>query len=217
MLENKVVACTVIKDCPNRLRHTIESWQNQSFIQNIIVVDWSSKIPIILHPKLKNKFSQKTYIIEAVYRPDFELSLAKNIAVQFVNNYILPTIEYILIIDSDVLIKKEFPDEWFDTKLFIKGKRHTKGTILFPIKRFLEVGGYDRHLNFGEGGDRNIIRKLKKHGLNNFCFNTDFIKHMGHKSGKWRRFDKEKSPNALDDKIKTIVYCPDGKILNIEW
>ncbi len=163
-------------DRTDRLEKMLPTWAKIESIKEIVVVDWSSKIPIIENENIKKilqKFN-KIKIVRVENEKFFHICKSNNIAFQFTNkeNKILLKldVDYINIDESwmDYLALAENKDKSFILKqYFLVGSyrfyKSSSGFLLVNKKAFKAVKGYNENYSSSWGGDDgNLYERIQK-------------------------------------------------------
>jgi hypothetical protein len=149
-----------------KLEQMLPTWAKVESIKDIVVVDWSSKIPIIESEniqKILKKFN-KIKIVRVENEKFFHICKSNNIGFQFTNNQnrilLKLDVDYVNIDESwmNNLALKEGPDGRFRLKnYFLIGScrfyRGTNGFLLVNKKIFEVVKGYNENYTPGWGGE----------------------------------------------------------------
>lgn len=163
-------------DRTDRLEKMLPTWAKIESIKDIVVVDWSSKIPIIENENIKKilqKFN-KIKIVRVENEKFFHICKSNNIAFRFTNqeNKILLKldVDYVNIDESwmDYLTFTENEDKSFILKqYFLVGSyrfyQSSSGFLLVNKKDFKSVKGYNENYSSGWGGDdSNLYKRIYK-------------------------------------------------------
>ena len=184
-------------DRTDRLEKMLPTWAKIESIKDIVVVDWSSKIPIIENENIKKilqKFN-KIKILRVENEKFFHICKSNNIGFKFTDkeNKIL------LKLDVDYV---NIDPSWIDhltfkgqppclKSYFIVGSyifyQSSSGFLLVNKKDFRNVKGYNEKLNCGWGGDdgelyKRILKNQKALGNKRFqkVIFFDIKKYMYH-------------------------------------
>lgn len=193
---------TIIAACMNReatLEMALDSWIKADCISSIILIDWSSKVPI--HEFLPTRLlrSRRLHVIRVVKQPQWVLSWAYNLAASFV------TTEEVLKLDCDSLISSDFIKFHTLTQgIFYSGNgtgtdansHHLNGIFYGKTSDFWQSGGYDERIQTYGFDDDNLYLRLGFQGLRSFPIASSHIHHMYHD-------DKERGQNI---KTKDVLF-----------
>jgi predicted glycosyltransferase involved in capsule biosynthesis len=206
-MNNISIALTVMNRT-NRVFDCLSSWCFHNIFNDIVVVDWSSSVPIMEDEQIKNLVSSKNNI--KIIRVDnekyFNQPAAYNIAIKNCKN------DYILKLDIDhILINDNLPVMFENmTKnldnSFYCGEDSTPehfGIVFFSKELFDSVNGYDERL-VGWGGDDNDIyfrmsktnTKIMMTKIPNYIYHNphdDNLRVANYKiKNKWESLEKNK-------------------------
>jgi len=201
-----------------RLEQMLPSWAKIESIKDIVVVDWSSEIPIIENENIKKilqKFN-KIKIVRVENENFFHICKSNNIGFKFTNeeNKILLKldVDYVNIdeswIDYLALKKREDGNFYLKQYLLVGGHRFYKsssGFLLVNKKAFKSVKGYNENYSSGWGGEDNDLyerickneRELGKKFFEKIIF-FDIKKYVYH------------IPH--DDELRYCNYPPEQKL-----
>ena len=211
---------SAIISCMNRTDRLIvmlPTWAKMECIKDIVIVDWSSKIPIIQNENIQEILQKynKIKIVRVDGEKYFHLGKSNNIGFQFTNkeNKILLKldVDYININESwiDHLALEEIDNKFYLKDYFLVGSWRfapsSSGFLLVNKSHFEEVKGYNENFSYGWGKedhelyDRIYVSNLKK--ANRFFekiifFDIEkYIYHMPH-----------------SDELRYCNYPPEQKI-----
>ena len=202
---------TIVSACMNRspmLRVSLQSWIGNPSVSEIIIVDWSSKDPLLWAKSLDPRVN----ILRINNQKFFNKGKALNTGIQAsTGNFVIQMdVDYILnpyknlvevlqktLTEEDFLVCSGWMGDGAGTGApFLKP---TNGFLCAPKKRLLEAGGYNENLQGWGYDDDDIIYKLKKLGLNQKILRLSggkFIYHNPH--GPEKRAENYANKNLRD-------------------
>jgi hypothetical protein len=196
-----VVACM---DRNDDIRRIVPSWLNALSKTNIsaeiIIVDWSSKIPVQETLLENNIVDPRIFHVQVVGQSKWMLSIAYNIGFHFSKSS-----KWLLKLDCDTYMETNFFLVHNISKgSFLAGNYrmaetendlHLNGVTMIPKKGFLEVGGYDERIQTYGFDDDNLYERLMDLGYERVDFKKGALKHLQHTDLK--RIVNQ--PDSLDD------------------
>ena len=154
----------------DRLEKMLPTWAKIENIKDIVVVDWSSKIPIIENKNIQKILENfnKIKIVRVENEKFFHICKSNNIGFKFTNkeNKILLKldVDYVNIDESwiDYLaIKEREIGNFYLKQYFLIGEHRfyqsSSGFLLVNKKDFKAVKGYNENYSSGWGGDDNDL------------------------------------------------------------
>jgi glycosyltransferase involved in cell wall biosynthesis len=164
------VVCS--KNRTKNLEQAVNSWLNIPEIDEIIILDWGSDIPVdIKHKKIR---------LFRVEQKLWHLTKAYNVAIQLSNG------EQILKLDADYVLYPEFLKEhklqngMFYTGISDYAKTSCQGLLFCWKKDFLKCNGYDERIAAWGYDDSDLTDRLIQLGLISNVINFDLIEHIPH-------------------------------------
>ena len=177
----KIDGVTIVTCCMNRnnnLERAVNSWLKLEGLHEIIIVDWSSEIPvrdtITAHEKIK--------VIEVPKQTRWILSHAFNLGVCFVS-----TTE-MLKLDADIIISTQFLRRHkLSTDIFYHGswktaktfdQIHINGQLYCYTNDFWKVNGYNEGITSYGWDDDDLYERLIKLGVCEELMKSDDLFHL---------------------------------------
>lgn len=170
-----MISCTVSSmNRTERLEQMLPSWAKVESIKDIVVVDWSSKIPIIESENIQKilKEFNKIKIVRVEDEKFFHICKSNNIGFQFTNkeNKILLKLDVDYVnIDESWMDYLTFIDETPPRlkRYFITGShafyKSSNGFLLVNKKDFKTVKGYNENYTSGWGSeDNDLYERIRK-------------------------------------------------------
>lgn len=201
-----VVACM---DRLDNLLISLESWLEVGDITEYIVVDYSSKIPLIRNPVIKTWAKEKKItLIRVEGEKYFNLSKAYNLALDFTtnNNIIKIDADYKNINSSWIkhaLISQETP-----TNTFIHGHwDYSKNLCGFFFVNKFYLKYYNENLEGWGFEDTDLYNRIRRNvNVNEIIwFNiNDYIQHLDHPESARTKNYKTKSKNISYERNKSL-------------
>ena len=172
--------------CMNRsssLRWALPSWLARPEIDEIIIVDWSSKIPI--HEELASFSDLRIRFVRVEGQSFWCAARCHNVEILASNS------DALLRIDSDVRLMPEFfkrhpltdNDVFWNLsweKATCDEDRHLAGTIYTWRQNFLLVKGYNEHMKSYGFEDDDLLRRMTKAGLTFNHSEREQLQHLPH-------------------------------------
>lgn len=175
--------------CKNRLEflsNSLPSWKINDLIDEIIILDYDSDIPIsnII------KEDEKVKIIRLENKPFYNHSKAKNSRFYFTKN------DWVLSIDCDVILHKDtFKDIDFNPINFYHGNKiGCWGTHLINRNTYMSVNGHNEKLLGNVTDDFKFYKSL-----NNKGFIEKFLPNLIHQNHSNDLRKKHVEPNKIDE------------------
>ena len=224
---NTVSLCTTCMDWNKFLIQVLPTWTHFSF-KEIIIVDWNSMTPVI--ESLRNlNVSADIKVIRVDYKKYFNLGMARNVGARICSG------DYILFIDSDMKLHKNFIDQLkLDHMIFYRGHwkiigYSTNGTSMISKKIFNKVNGYSEYMEFWGAEDDDIYKRLIQSGLKELIFNKKSLEHIEHsdelrlKNRNQKGFDRLKGryentksnkwdQNCRQERVFASIHYLDGSV-----
>lgn len=181
---------SLVSACQNHheaLRFTLPSWSKVKSLDEIILIDWSSKPALhFLVEELKKITDEDPtlYVIEVAGQNKWEPSRAFNLGFRAAHY------SHILRVECDHKVKEDFiathnlPD-----KAFFAGNTHLErsqsdedlfGTLFVEKKNFFDAGGYDERIQINGGEQENLFNRLEEFGLQRVDIDYDKLLHNHH-------------------------------------
>ena len=217
----KLSLVTACKDRGDYLKLALASWQKFPF-DEIIIVDWSSKVPLSAEDLPDN-----VKIIQVLDQEYYEHSKARNFKINQAKN------DLVLSMDCDVMLMPKFASNFFvkpgtlimgDNKL-----ASTIGSSIFDKKIYNELGGFNEKFDEGWGfEDLDFYNKVENSKYKFVTYPSSSMLHIDHddeirvvntkNKNKWES-NCQNMKLAMDYKDyknpifkgRYIVKTPDGK------
>ena len=206
---NGVSIFTACKDRNDNLLKVISSWIECEHINEIIIVDWSSKIKVV--DTLKNYLtSYNIKIIEVTKDCKWILSWAFNLSACFTNY------NKILKLDCDYKINKDFINkhsllpgtfysgDWRSARN--DNEKYLNGCVYLYRDDFFKINGYNEYIQTYGWDDTDLYNRLQKNNIKQISINNDYIIHLEHET-KCRQSD-----NTFKD-----IHYNRFLVNNIKW
>ena len=170
----------------DRVVKCLSSWCGYDIFDDIVIVDWSSSLPIIENKEVKEIINLQSHIkhIRVNDKEYFSQSSAYNIAIDNCkNNYIFKIdIDHILV-NKNLLELFENLASSLSTKFYCCEHVTVEhwGICLLDKNAFYEVGKYNEKLNGWGYDDQDMYNRLSKIREKNIIYNIPyFIYHNPH-------------------------------------
>lgn len=187
-----------------QLEETIPTWL-QTPVNEIIIIDWSSKIPI---SDIVKKFNDpRITVIRVQGKKYWVLTLAVNLAVRCTSR------NNILKLDSDSKLAPDFLEKHpLNNSIFYAGdwrkateknQQHLNGIVYIKRRNFFKVHGYNEYIQTYGYDDCDLYDRLQEINLQRICINFTSIQHIEHSNTlrninqKTERLDVEIEKNRL--------------------
>ena len=170
--------CTVIMNRTEFTKGPYQSWVSFPF-QEIVIVDWSSDVPIRTYLPKDTSFGHRVRIVEVRGKKRFDINKARNLAIRNTSG------AFVMLVDQDVgLCNHFFRSTHIDIdKLYRGGYPNgtgTTGTCLFFRKWFYKVNGYHEGMCGAGGGDNDFYERCQRAGAELKSFNRNVVFHYPH-------------------------------------
>ncbi len=200
----------IVTACMNRndnLRQVIPSWLNSNSVQEIIVVDWSSKEPVksTLSDYVKDS---RLKIVRVEGEKSWILTHAFNLAAKITSQKNILKIDCDIEIDHDFLDKHKLQQGCFyagDWRDLIPG---VTGLFLISKKDFLSVGGFNEFILTYGWDDIDLYKRLETHlSLVRKKIDVSSVRHINHTE---EESFKNQTKNTRDiSSLKSINVSPE--------
>ncbi len=182
--KNMLSGNTIITACMDRqenLQKALETWLSIKAVDEIVIVDWSSKTELIKNLNVNDSIIK---IIRVNNEPNWVLSYAFNLAASFAGY------NKILKIDADIKVHPDFfLIHHLEENLFYSGnikmarnenERYLNGILYLELDDFLNIGGYNEYITSYGWDDGDLYERLQNQGLKRENINNDFVYHIPH-------------------------------------
>lgn len=174
------------------LKKTAKSWLALKRIDEIIVVDWSSKVP--LEPVIRGlDGGERIKVVRVEGEKRWVLSRAYNIAVNATSYASVFRVDCDYLVDPNFVRKhRALLDDLAygkDGGFFYSGyymlsrnenEVHLNGAVFVRRKDFLRVGGYDERIQTYGWDDEDLYKRLGDLGLAKYNISYDYVHHVAH-------------------------------------
>jgi len=171
---------SIVTTCKNRwrfLKQTLPTWLNRGF-KEIVIVDWSSDTPVAGKIRKMPLGPNPVTVLRVDGEDIFNGGTARNTGARIV------TSDYILFIDSDMLLK-----DWSVTGVismvpgrFYHGPHNIPpfGTSLVRTDEFRAVNGYSELYPAYGWEDNDLYNRLEASGIRRCFFDDRMVEHIEH-------------------------------------
>lgn len=207
--------CSLVTCAMNRtdnLLLAIQSWGGLDEVSEIIVLDWSSDIPIQHSDLLRNCASKDIKLLRVNNQPKWILSHAFNLAISFAKY------DHLLKLDSDVILDPTFLSfHSLPEASFFRGnwkiarnenELHLNGQLYCKTEDFWRVNGYHEGITTYGWDDSDLYNRLSVLDLEGLDFNYDLFNHI--ESTQEARYINQSLLN-LDDLLNPDLSSLSGK------
>ena len=157
----------------------------------IIIVDWSSEVPIAESLYSKRIRDSRITIVRVDHQDAWILTVANNLAALFARPSDSPD-RTLIKLDCDTFTSEDFFTlHSLTAGLFYAGnwrvakdenELHLNGILVAPLKSFIEVGGYDERIQTYGYDDENLYERLIKSGLKRTNIARESASHLEHEA-----------------------------------
>jgi glycosyltransferase involved in cell wall biosynthesis len=193
---------------------SLKSWLKHDVFHTIVIVDWSSDIPII--DKVRKVDPNRSYVLRVDDKEKFSITKVRNTAIRFSLRF---SPDYIMFVDADMEFIESLDLSMLDNESYFSGVRHSTGTAIFPASVFMKLNGYNETINF-RGSDQQFYNEMIKLGMRTRREGMiDKMRHIRHPflSGESDRTENYMSPKKWkrdgDMALQSCtVYYPSGVV-----
>jgi len=195
-----LVNCT--KDRVETLKHTSMYWRQNPNIDNIIILDWSSKRPI--NEEISNE-DKKITLIRVEGEKKWSLSRAFNLAFSFVET------THILKCDTDILFENNFLNkislrenlfyagDWRKAKN--KNQMHLNGVVYANTTDIFKINGFDERINTYGWEDDDLYQRLISSKVKRKILDMKLLYHLPHSNSlRSTNIEQGLSPEASTER-----------------
>ena len=208
---------TIATSCMNRndmLIETVPTWLKFP-VKEIIIVDWSSTIPVKTTLEENNINDERIRIITVPNQNHYHHSKARNLKVFCCNT------EWVLSIDADVKIN----DNFFDNIYFLSGKKLYSlnldggvdsrfGTTMFRKKDYIDIGGCNTKMVGWGYEDLDLAIRMLKNDVVHIAFDKEHLYHIPHDDT--RRTENTKFQNKWESNSNNSYIATRNEQVNWE-
>jgi len=183
-----ISAVVPVMNRSDRIIPCLSTWIDRNEIGEIVIVDWSSTVPIKTDPNLEKFLKHWKIRIVRVNEEPYFISMSHSLNVGVFHS----KGDHILKIDIDYQLKnpellKIFERNQFKKHLFCgtipnKDNYDFHGFCFFEKRYFIEVNGYNEDCRGWGFDDEDFYRRMEKAGLERVVIMniSEFIYHMPH-------------------------------------
>lgn len=177
---------SLVTCCMNRTENLLKalpSWIACSEIREIVIVDWSSREPVLDSLRMAGIADPRIRIIRVDGQPRWILSYAFNLGFR------VSRFDKILKTDADIIIKEGFftknplVESTFisgDWRIAEKGQEHINGFFYIRRKDVMAVKGFNEYITTYGWDDDDIYNRLEESGVRRARVDTSTIYHIPH-------------------------------------
>lgn len=175
---------TIITACMDRqdnLQKALETWLSIKAVNEIVIVDWSSKNELINELSLHD---ERLKLVRVDGEANWVLSYAYNLAARFASH------RNVLKIDADIKLYKDFfKIHHLEENVFFAGniklarndnERYLNGILYLKLDDLLNIGGYNEYITSYGWDDGDLYERLQNQGLKRENIKNDFVYHIPH-------------------------------------
>ncbi|MDD5056211.1 MAG: galactosyltransferase-related protein, partial [Candidatus Peribacteraceae bacterium] len=176
--EEGISAITVVKNRTQFLLRALPTWLQHECIREIIIIDWSSKIP--LSTSLKQWSDPRIRIIRVDHQPLFILAWAYNLAARYARHATLLKIDSDVQLSPDFFILHRLSEQEFISGHFSRVGKGLSGLLLVHRSDFFAVNGFNEHITCYGWDDYDLYARLVRSGRRQRFFVRGSCTHMPH-------------------------------------
>ena len=160
---------TPVMNRSDRIVRCVSSWVEQPLITEVIIVDWSSTVPVYTDPSLTSVTSHpKVKVICVENETSFiAQAFAQNVGLRFASQPCICKVDIDHVLVDPAFVKTLAQS--YGTKTFhcgtSRGKVEYWGFVFFEKKHGLKVGGYNEAARGWGYDDTDFYKRLRKSGL----------------------------------------------------
>ncbi|MDT9225541.1 MAG: glycosyltransferase [Limnospira sp. PMC 1279.21] len=204
---------SLVTCCMNRndnLVHSLKTWLKLAEIDEIIIVDWNSNIPVSQSLQESGIKDDRILIAKVIDQPRWILTLAYNVGLQ------LARYDKILKIDADNKITSDFfeKNQLVDQSEFFAGdwkyyeNRYLNGTFYVWKKQLSEIGYFNEYIQTYGWDDTNLYERLTESGLTRKLLLEETLSNIEH-SNDLRLINQIESLKRSSNAIEEIKSTPE--------
>lgn len=187
-MENKISVVFPVMNRNHHVAEAVPTWIEHEAIGEIILVDWSSKIPLHLDENLKNIINHEKTRIIRVEKEEFFVNpaLALNLGIDFAKykNILKLDIDYKLKNNNilKILSRNKDSGHFFCGTVPEESARCFWGFCFFHIDDYNKIGGFNENFNGWGCEDADFYDRLEEVGVERTVVLNiqDFISHIDH-------------------------------------
>jgi hypothetical protein len=177
---------SVVTCCMNRsenLLSALPTWLAHERVDEVIIVDWSSQLPVAASLADAGINDRRIRIVRAVDEQRWILSFAFNLGFRLARH------DAVLKLDADITLRPDFFERNSlqrnsfvagDWTLAEKGQEHINGFFYVRRRDLLQVKGFNEYITTYGWDDDDIYSRLQQSGLERVCVDTQSIYHLPH-------------------------------------
>lgn len=205
-MEKKISIVTAVMNRPERAIRCVRSWLHHDIFDEIILIDWSSEIPLDSFEELKS--NEKLNIIRVEGKEEFNLGQAYNYGILSTKNELILKIDidHVLGLGSFIQFLKKAIDS-IESKYITgrKGRGYYHGLSFFRKSDFIEAGLFNENLNGWGYDNEDLYNRMNKKLVELPIDPYPFVYHNPHKDDLRVENYKEKQKNWSYEKNKLTV------------
>lgn len=199
--ESGVSLVTCVRNRTKNLMQCLETWLAVKEIDQIVIVDWTSDIPIRKELADAGIDDAKIEVVEVLDEPRWILPPAFNLGFRHVR------FDKVLKVDADIKIHPDFfsknilgeadfiAGNW---EAAAKGQEHINGFFYLKTSHLAAINGFNEYITTYGWDDDDIYRRLSGIGLQRKLVSLDSIHHLDHDNAS-RTGNSAASINAWDE------------------
>lgn len=203
---------SLVTCCMNRNENLIKalpSWIECDNINEIIIVDWSSKEPVFDYLKMNGIQDKRIKIIRIDDQPRWILSYAFNIGFR------MASYDRILKTDADIIVKPDFFEKnklsnttfiSGDWRIAPKGQEHINGFFYIYRENLMNIKGFNEYITTYGWDDDDIYNRLESSGTKRTHVDIETIYHIPHDDSLRFSTNESNLIDYLDEFTKSTKF-----------
>jgi hypothetical protein len=196
---------SLVTCCMNRNENMVKalpSWIANHGIDEILIVDWSSKEPVRQYLDERNFTDERIKVVRVDDQPKWILSYAFNLGFR------LASYDTILKTDADIIVKEDFfeknklsGNEFIagDWRIAEAGQEHINGFFYLSRQNLMKVKGFNEYITTYGWDDDDIYNRFRDAGLTRKAVDTSSIYHIPHDDSLRTENQNDESITALQE------------------
>lgn len=203
---------SLVTCCMNRNENMVKalpSWIENPSIDEIIIVDWSSREPVRQYLNDRNYTDSRIKVIRVDDQPKWILSYAFNLGFR------LASYDTILKTDADILVNADFFEKNIlsandfiagDWRIAKVGQEHINGFFYISRENLMRVKGFNEYITTYGWDDDDIYNRFRDVGLTRRPVDTSTIYHIPHDDSLRTENQNDETVTALQELISKPIF-----------
>ncbi len=177
---------SLVSCCMNRNDHLVQaipSWLAHQEINELIIVDWSSEVPVEISLSEAGIFDPRIRILRVEDEGAWVLSHAYNLGFRAATNDTIVKVDSDVILDGSFFRQNPVGEGQFiagNWRLAKEGQSHVNGFFVVGRKELLGVNGFNERIVTYGWDDDDLYERLTKAGVQRVDVDPDTIRHIDH-------------------------------------